>query len=251
MTVKIYVAKYVADVRRWEPRNVGVIVQHEEGIAARFLAEESDSEKIRINRKKARYLVNDSSVYEQWVRHWRLTATRGPDALAASVAQKSPNYFLLDAGEVFSGEDVFSADELLDHYFSVLVAVTRESDPPAEALKLAVDALISKVRLPLVRDFVLESVDLTPSEKYTFQYGYQNGRITVAQRVPLGQTRDVHDVLWKLEHLPKEVGRVTFVSPAADEEATPLLAHLGQRSTVVDVGRPEAPDILVQAFTSN
>lgn len=43
-TPRYLIAKYIPDLRRMEPRNIGVIVWSPQGVAARFAAEKADTD---------------------------------------------------------------------------------------------------------------------------------------------------------------------------------------------------------------
>jgi len=69
-TTKYLLAKYIPDLHRFEPRNIGVIVWSPLGIEARFLAEYPNRPG-EVDGRSIPGFVTSASAYKQWVRYWR------------------------------------------------------------------------------------------------------------------------------------------------------------------------------------
>lgn len=115
MTAQYWVAKYVDDPIRNEPRNVGVVTLKDGAHAARFLGERDDGQ------FDARHLGNKlryAQVYGQWRSYWREQIKAGN---LAGLMSASPNYFIIEGGEVVdSGED--TAQQVCQFLYSMLVS---------------------------------------------------------------------------------------------------------------------------------
>ena len=118
---KYLVAKYIADVCRMEPRNIGVIAWVDGTVVARFA--ESPPKFIR-----------DKRAYRNWLYLWKhkigqpviessdhtLRATKeSPDFLEVLKATGKDNYVLMDGGSVL--EQVDDPNDLINYLFSTLV----------------------------------------------------------------------------------------------------------------------------------
>ena len=114
---RYFLAKYVPDLTRMEPRNVGVIVWTPEGVDARFLAETPDRPG-EVDGRSIPSFVTNAQAYKQWVAYWRkeldrweIEPTRGgpavprssPDFLDALARKGRGNFLLTSAGYLYSG----------------------------------------------------------------------------------------------------------------------------------------------------
>lgn len=256
MTTSIYVAKYVADPRRWEPRNIGVVVVGDDRVAARFLGERRPGS---VDRRTVRFRVGDSEVYEEWVRYWRRVIAEGPSGLVAATKSTSPNYILMEQGSVWAMQPDTEIDELADSYFDKLVRDAQEPEQVAvgESLEVAADRVIERVEQKvgqrIRRNFEVAHSTSPVSERLRFTYGFINGHVTVAQRVSLYTEILAHDALYKLLYLPRvldnrEVVAVSFVRREDGGEAVHLVPFLEQQSHVIDLSRPDSLEMTERIF---
>ena len=135
MSAKYWVARYVEDVFRDEPKNVGVVVAVDGGgLAAKFAGERDDG---KLDRHKLAGTFAHPSVYIQWHEYWRNEIDKGN--IAEIVEAKTSNYFVSQGGEVSDiGTD--TAVEVCQFLFSALVSggvheATAEIERLREALK--------------------------------------------------------------------------------------------------------------------
>jgi hypothetical protein len=243
MTTQIYVAKYVPDPARWEPRNVGVIVSTDGAVACRFVGERAPGV---IDGRSIRHSVGaPADVYREWVRFWRRSIVEerlDPESLETAPGS---SFFVRAAGEVWLEERPGRPiDDLLTDYFRRLV---QDEEPPGvAALKAEVETLLSQTgiahRPEFRRDVVIQSSG-TPSlhrEQFHFPYSFENGVRRVGQRVPLGIEALVHDALYRYINLPSDVTAVSFVHGLDEVSQSPAIANLVGLSAVIDVGAPDA-----------
>jgi hypothetical protein len=95
MSTKYWIAKYVEDPLRNEPRNVGVIVEQDGLIAARFVGERDDGV---LDGRTLRAKFSHPNVYAQWHSFWRKQiASRN---IAELLRASTTNFFVTIGGEV-------------------------------------------------------------------------------------------------------------------------------------------------------
>jgi hypothetical protein len=116
MSAKYWVAKYVEDPFRNEPRNVGIIVSASDGLAARFAGERDD---LTMDRRRLGQRFKYADVYLQWIDFWREQV--GVGNVEEIVMAATPNYYVVPAGEVSdTGGD--AAEVICNFLFSLLVS---------------------------------------------------------------------------------------------------------------------------------
>lgn len=122
-------AKYVPDLRRNEPRNVGLILLRGDEVAARFVGQRQSDGTIDGRKAKMVNLAN----YKRWVAYWRRLMDKGPDALLAATQrpERTSSYVLEVGGEFLSDEDpAMPTSVLLDHLYHELVDDKLDMDEP-------------------------------------------------------------------------------------------------------------------------
>ena len=131
---RYFLAKYIPDLLRAEPRNVGVVLWSEKGIAARFLAEKPD----RPGEVETRHIpafVTSRPAYAQWVEFWRVELSRAeiasvsrpgikvgrnsPDYLDILAASSRGNFVLTEGGRLL--DPVGDPQDAADYLFERLV----------------------------------------------------------------------------------------------------------------------------------
>ncbi len=70
-TPRYLLTKYIPDLRRGEPPNVGVIIWAPSGVEARFVGEKARSAGEVDGRSIPSY-VTSTHAYKQWIEFWRL-----------------------------------------------------------------------------------------------------------------------------------------------------------------------------------
>jgi hypothetical protein len=116
MSARYWVAKYVDDPFRNEPRNVGVIVSTPDGLAARFAGERDDAS---MDRRRLGQRFKYADVYLQWVEFWREQVAL--ENVAEIVAAATPNYYVIVGGEVSdTGSD--SPSTICSFLYALLVS---------------------------------------------------------------------------------------------------------------------------------
>jgi hypothetical protein len=115
MSTIYWLAKYVEEPLRNEPRNVGVIVEKDGVLAARFIGERDD---LVFDARKLGAKFSHPNVYTQWRHYWR--GQIGKHDLPAVLKASTSNYFVQSGGEVGdAGGD--AAAEVCQFLFDLLV----------------------------------------------------------------------------------------------------------------------------------
>jgi hypothetical protein len=121
MSAKYWIARYVEDVFRNEPKNVGVIVSVGRNLAARFVGEQ-DNDTLDGRKLKG---FSHPNVYTQWHDYWRREIATGD--LSRVIAATTSNYFIVAGGEVSDiGND--SAADVCRFLFDILVSAGGPSE---------------------------------------------------------------------------------------------------------------------------
>lgn len=212
MSNEYLVAKYIASPTRMEPRNIGVFVQTENGWTARFLGEDPGG---RLDLRRVRGVVPQTSAYEQWVEYWRhILANTTAEATKRALEESSNvNFVVVDGPIVFlSADAMVNAGRTLDYLYYLVVT---------EFPELAVEelSLTERVEDAIRRHGLRQNPHFSESpsvpcrvneglvEHIRPSFGYVNGREVYLQKVSLNPYRpetaqkEVHNAAWIFEML--------------------------------------------------
>lgn len=236
------VAKYVSDLQRMEPRNIGIIVWTRDAVSARFVAERADKPG-EIDGRSIPAFVTSLPSYRQWVEFWRAELNAKPQRAGRVLQEWSDNlkqtsrgnFWLADGGIVLDDIRTDEIGNFTNDLFHRLVESTPSDEMRDVALDQVVDGVIRRLRLTQNANFhtrfqVKCRVAPNVSEAFEFSHAYKNGRLKrLYQRVPLAGKRTalrrvVHDSAWMFEKV-LEQGIVTH-----DEAIALVYAPEEQRS---------------------
>jgi peptidyl-tRNA hydrolase len=215
------VAKYISDLQRMEPKNIGVIVWMPGSVSARFLAEKPGSPG-EIDGRSVPTFVTSTAAYKQWVDFWRselmgkVIPRRQSQNWFDSLKQTSSgNFCLVDGGFILDAiEDAHLRQVTNDLYFRLV-----EPGPADEvrdpALDQVTDDLIKRLRLRENTEFHSRfevRCEIAPNifERFEFSHAYKNGSLKrLYQRVPLARKRTplrraVHDSAWMFDKVTRQ-----------------------------------------------
>lgn len=267
-TPRYLLAKYIADLDRMEPNNIGVIVWSPDDVEARFLAEKTDQPGV-IDGRSIPSVVTSSSAYRQWIEFWRAELQKPEIEIAdgTKVPQGSPkfldalqswnrgNFVLADAGVLIDHVDADDLANLTDHLFNTLVATSRSDEPRDPTLNERCDQLLEETQLANNPHFFSRyqvSCQVAPNatETFEFSHAYANGSLLrLYQRVPLPRRKrllrkTVHDSAWMLEKVVQanlisqdRTAAIVYVTEDQRAEAgvSEALRVLGSVSRVLDL----------------
>lgn len=185
MTPRWLVAKYMPDLRRREPHNVGVILFTDAGPVSRFLGETATGS---IDGRQLPQWVGSTENYKWWINYWRSISTRGYEKAVASFAKQANagNYEVEEGGQIVAGASPSNPIEFLDSLFATLVW----AKPPAEEEEEPTDvhSLLEEAGI-VASPFDLQ-VELSGGtfDVLHFDYRYDNRQIHLMRRVKMMKT---------------------------------------------------------------
>jgi len=272
-TIKYFLAKYISDMHRFEPRNIGVVVWSPLGIEARFLAENPN----RLGDVDGRSIpdwVTSHNAYRQWVGYWRkallensVKPMRGgepipassPAFMAALQETARENFVLAEAGDVMDQVNEADLAAVANQLFSQLVQEASSSDEPKDRnFEERCDELLAKTKLKEHKHFQnrysVKCVVRDVEEEYMFSHAIANGTIEcLFQRFPIPKTklgiqksRDA--TAWAFESLMKAkiitFDKVMLIIDAKPElqsqlEVEKTIRLLGSMSRIVNVSNEQ------------
>lgn len=254
MKAQWLVAKYVPDLKRREPQNVGVLLRMGDLVLSRFKGERPDR---TINGQLVKGWVGDLNTYKAWVEYWRKTGYAGWEAKRSTRARSSAqSYFLELGGERIVGNDKTHPEDLLDDLYQLLVE--RESERQIGVRGLS-EGVFEKLAIQdrLQRDcriMVPSSRDASEIEdELFFDYRFDNGKVNLFQAVSLtypdGRTwMHVHAAAWAFEKMiayqgAHAAGSQMFALVKArkhNSEAERQMGLLARHAEVLDVAAQDA-----------
>jgi hypothetical protein len=253
------IAKYVSDVRRMEPRNIGVVLWANGRVALRFLSQDDVP------------FVNEKRTYARWVQFWEQLASKAsitprdgepverknPQFLDALQKTQKGNYLLHEGGYVADRLLQRDVDNAAQYLFEELVI--RQDQAPANhrnrqrRLKLASERIFEVTGLSqrpgFHRDYKLACRVGSVETPFTLSYGLGNGTPeALYQTVRLKSDQSVHDAafmfewLLKSQTIPAKEKCAALVRTKADDPQSAKietsLEMLAEFATVVDLAQP-------------
>lgn len=124
--------KYVDDLSRNEPRNVGVVVFDGADAVSRFDGEASDG---LPDLRRVRHRITASHAYREWVKYWRTTLENpgriersleglgagDPRVIESLVGSSGQEFYLEEGGEILMDSEHLSLEALGEDLFRRLV----------------------------------------------------------------------------------------------------------------------------------
>lgn len=239
-SMRYLVAKYISDLRRMEPRNMGVVVWSPGGSACRFLGEKPEAP-WNIDGRSIPSFVTSSSAYRQWIKFWRSSvdsdaiepvtggtpvAITDPRALEILKGTSSGNFILVDGGVILEPLSPEELGSVVNNLYAMLVE--GPSDEPARdpTLEEVCAALVEEAKLassPYYKpNYAVECPLPGTVERFNFSFAVANGTPKrLYQAVALSkkkaiQRKNVHDAAWMLE-------KVTAAKIVEKADATALV----------------------------
>lgn len=252
-STKYLLAKYIPDLHRFEPRNIGIVVWSPLGIEARFLAEHP-SRPGEVDGRSIPNFVTSPSAYKQWVRYWRdsistnsiqplgggqLVNSRSLEFIEALQQTTRGNFAVVEAGSVLEAVEEDELATVADQLFAQLVEANAYEEPQDLDLNSVADRLLEDLGLSRHRNFYSNYAVRCPvrgvEEEYIFSHAFANGSLQkLYQRLalPKSKTRlrkNLHDVAWSFEQVfrqqivePQNAGVLVYATE--EQEAQPEVA---------------------------
>lgn len=177
-----YLVKYMADPRRREPRNVGVLLRHRDQWLTRF-AGEQDGE---IQARSVRSFGLDPEVYRTWVDYYRRKAAADAwEDVERLQRHRIANFYAEPAGMIV--EDNRPAEALLDELFRQMVTAPKISEQKPNPLRAATVDVLTRARVSYQEDVTVPArfSDAGKLTTVSFPLGYQNGQVHLMDMIPI------------------------------------------------------------------
>lgn len=198
VTSRFVLAKYVPDLDRMEPRNIGVILWSNGKLCARFLSED-----------KAAPIVEEIDTYRRWVEFWsemtigesieprrgKSVPTSSSTCVDALLSNQEGNFILVDTGEVMQqlrGREVSKATDFL---FGELVATRTLRDPRVDRKKFDVQC---------VEVLLASGIAQRPNFKHKFSVPCLVNGVPIPVHFSYGLGLDAPEALMQRAHLASE-----------------------------------------------
>lgn len=207
MTPRFIIAKYVPDLSRMEPKNIGVFLWSKGEIRARFL-EDDDAQ-----------FVNEPDTFQRWKKYWlnmiqgkairprrgKPVSTDDPECMKALLSTQEGNYILVDAGELLEMIGKREITKATDFLFSELVATKEvKKQLEKESLESLCRDVMQKSGISIKKEYrtnypVLCTLYGQAHRPMHFNYGLVNGSPrNLFQRVSLQKEMSVNNAVLTL-----------------------------------------------------
>ena len=229
MSSRFLIAKYVSDLRRMEPRNIGIIVWSNGSVSARFLGE-SNNGTYKIT--PPTYLdIQSGDAYQQWIHYWRRQTEKetimskaglkvqrsDPKFVQELIGKSREQYFLTESGIILETVKPGELEEIADELFSELVLLPNDGleshekvtdKNTAKELKLRCSELMANTAIKDRKDYWQDWHWLCPvgdtKQHFKFDFAlYDTQPRMVFMRVPLADERSVYSTAFRFEQMRK------------------------------------------------
>jgi hypothetical protein len=232
--MKWLVAKYIPDLRRREPRNIGVVLfpseRHGVNDLKPIMRFRGLSREGKLDLRRAKVVGNQSAVYEGWIDYWSSLVDSDAPASLWEARSNTDAFYLERGGELLSSlPDGATPEDLADELYEILVEAAPEPRiaalRPDEGFKAVVNELLQRSGLWNDLHFNLGyRVDLSGLREQEFHYAWVNGHTTIGHRLTSWRSDTVDATALRLALLPKGFSSVVIVPeyPSDSERALPL-----------------------------
>lgn len=248
---RFLVAKYVPDLRRMEPKNIGVFVWVEGAVTARFLSD--------VDAK----FIDDKKNYLRWRSFWNdqiagdeIVPIRGPavskespDFMDALLKTQEGSYLLREGGAILSELERVEADDAADFLFNELVAVHRPKEAPShETLTILGDKVMAESGLSTRPDFHervplhLPIFEIPQDVIFDYSIGDDKASLCVYQKVSLRTTLHTargtavaFDALRRSNRIRRKKQCCSLIDSTENNANLDLVEMLRKVGTVIDM----------------
>lgn len=219
MSAPWYVVKYMPDLYRREPRNIGVVLLHDDHGYGRFLGQDPASGEL--DTRRVAQTIPATKTYAAWVDFFTHHLTVGTWTKAReSLARRSLDNFLVEEGgtwELDYDDPRLLLDELYGSLVDDLAASTGDRDSAGSP---SIMGLIRRVfqEAGIAKRVVSSPIFHVPvqglrepiEKMMKFDYKFANGHVTLMERMSLAPGRDtdnqqrINDFLYRAEHVSEQ-----------------------------------------------
>lgn len=259
-----YLVRYMPDLQRREPRNVGLVLRTGDGSwLTKFVAERPDG---TINGYHARSYAMTTEIYKTWVDYFRRKANDRDWRDVEKMRSGRPrNYFAEMSGEYIS--DGRSPQQVLDELFANLVeaprqeALVAQTESPLRQLLAKVDFVLSRAGVKPERDVTVAAKFGDNVDEVPFRYAYVNGQrhlmdVLGYRRNSNEAARDARELRTRVQGA-RDAGEATSFIAFYDHnlmehrEVEHILRPVEDLSLTIDVGTEISASETLQQITAH
>ena len=260
MVPRFLIAKYVPDLSRMEPRNIGVILWSNGVFSSKFLAEKDAT------------FVNEIPVYRRWVDYWTDLMSRseipGPRrrpvpvsdscCIEVLISTQKGNYILVDSGELLTSVGKRDLPAATNHLFSELVAVTNKSQEElSRSFTRSCSSLFESAGLHVVkrRQFSGRVFGFQQVVRPHYCIGDSTPE-AVFHRATLSKTHSVNDAFVTINAVigaglnPNQCRVLVRGGEVVGTESSQALSMFNEICGTIDVDNPNAAKLLSEVATA-
>lgn len=244
MTATWYLVKHVADLRRREPRNVGIILRTGDGFwQSKFLGETEDGT-VHSRDIPRNYGIN-YEIYASWRDYFRRKlsddAWRDVERLQS---RRKGNFYTEAGGQIFDDDEVDWPGELQQLYNELVAPPEKKKqEPPLTHIRTAVENIFKRINLSVKRNVEVDAEYDGHFIKVPFRYAYANGfnyLMDILQVHALDPAADARELRSRFEAVKRAGNARSFVSFYASsfiesDRLDDVLLPVEHLSTAVDV----------------
>jgi hypothetical protein len=207
MNAKWLIAKYMPDIRRREPTNVGIVLICDSGIYTRFRGENTLGQ---VDGRHVRGVFGSLENYKGWIDYWKTAVAKG-DTQKLLKHDPQQNYFLEVGGERVIGNVGLDHQKYIGDLYRDLV----EELPKQAEESVSAERLFKRLNISVESAPSLE-LDIGGGAKdhLVFDYAYQNGSYTLMKQVQIAKDpwNSVHAAVYSYQQTKKFHDNFRFVS---------------------------------------
>jgi hypothetical protein len=213
MSSRYLIAKYVSNLARMEPRNIGVFLEFNGQIYAKFVGEKNQG----LDLRTVRSLVSHTGSYKQWIEYWRYMLDQriqSNELLDRILASSRGNYIVTEGDTVFLPREAANdAAHAIDYLFHLLVDEFPEQKENPEQLSLALkcEEIIKRYELGRLPQFEKEPIveiqvdglrqHIRPSYRWINGGEIYFQKVSIDAARPDATQKDVTSTAWMFEKL--------------------------------------------------
>lgn len=272
-SARFLLAKFTPDLRRMEPRNIGLVGWSDGKVVARFLGENGEGPG-KIHKLPKRLEPVETDIFEQWIGVWRHHIARGviraangkivsvndPAFVDVLREQSKQSFRLVDSVSFLDHVPAGDLEEVLDDLFQELVETDEDrreaaaAESEAHKVKRRANAIFKETGITRRQDFHRDApVAATVDDQFNaFTFDYVLGEGTpeaVFQRVAVFNQPSVTNAAYTLEWLgrgqrfqkTRRASLVELNGHSRDARARFALKELERNSQVIDLAASDAP----------
>ena len=240
-----FLIKYVADLRRQEPRNIGLVLETPDGWITKFVGEAEDGE-IKGNRLNGKL---DVELYRTWVQYFRRKAvTQQWEDVERMQHRRRSNYFSEKGGVIYDTEGKTWAS-LLESMYGELVQSKSEriSRATREYLLIQARRALALANVPVEEKVEVQAKYGERTTTVPFEFRHLNGKTRLMDAVNLSarnadsRARELRARIEGVRHANIARDFFTFYLPGnhTPTEIDDILLPLEAQSEAIDVTNPD------------